>query len=50
MSDWQTQVDKFLGDYDGLTRERYASGLAAFRAWYVQSYADEPNATLLTDD
>jgi site-specific recombinase XerD len=50
MSDWQTQVDKLLEDYEGITRERYAAGLAAFRAWYLQSYADEPDAALLTDD
>ena len=50
MSDWQTQVDKLPEDYEGITRERYASGLAAFRAWYLQSYSDEPDATLLTDD
>jgi site-specific recombinase XerD len=50
MSDWQTQVDKLLEDYEGITHERYAAGLASFRAWYVQSYSDEPDATLLTDD
>ena len=50
MSDWQTQADKLLGDYEGITRERHAAGLAAFRAWYLQSYADEPDAALLTDD
>jgi len=50
MSDWQTQVDKLLADYEGITHERYATGLAAFRAWYLQSYPDEPDAALLTDD
>jgi len=50
MSDWQTQVDKLLEDYEGITHERHATGLAAFRAWYLQSYADEPDAALLTDD
>jgi hypothetical protein len=50
MSDWQTQVDKLPEDYEGITRERYAAGLAAFRAWYVPSYSDEPDVTLLTDD
>ena len=50
MSDWQTQVDKLPEDYEGITRERYASGLAAFRAWYLQSYTDEPDAAHLTDD
>jgi len=50
MSDWQTQVDKLLEDYEGITHERYAVGLASFRAWYLQSYSDEPDATLLTDD
>ena len=39
MSDWQTQVDKLLEDYEGITRERYTAGLASFRAWYLQSYA-----------
>ena len=50
MSDWQTQLDKLLEDDEGITRERYAAGLAAFRAWYLQSYSDEPDAALLTDD
>jgi hypothetical protein len=50
MSDWQTQVDKLLEVYEGITHERYATGLASFRAWYRQSYADEPDAALLTDD
>ena len=50
MCDWQTQVDKLPEDFEGITCERYASGLAAFRAWYLQSYSDEPDATLLTDD
>ena len=50
MSDWQTQVDKLLEDYEGITRERYTTGLASFRAWYLQSYSDEPDAALLTDD
>ena len=50
MCDWQTQVDKLLEDYEGITRERYTTGLASFRAWYLQSYCDEPDAALLTDD
>jgi len=50
MSDWQTQIDKLLEDYEGITHERYAAGLAAFRAWYLQNYADGPDAPLLTDD
>ena len=50
MSNWQTQVDKLLEDYEGITRERYAAGLASFCAWYVQGYSDEPDAVLLTDD
>jgi site-specific recombinase XerD len=50
MSNWQTQVDKLLEDYEGITHERYATGLASFRAWYLQSYPDEPDAALLTDD
>ena len=50
MSDWQTQVDKLLEDYEGITRERYAASLAAFRAWYLQSHIDEPDAALLTDN
>ena len=50
MSQWQTQVDKLLADYEGITRERYAAGLASFHCWYVQSYPDEPNAALLTDE
>lgn len=50
MSDWQTQVDKLLEGYEGITHERYATGLAAFRAWYLQSYPEELDAALLTDD
>jgi hypothetical protein len=51
MSDWQTQVDKLLADnYEGITYERYAAGLTSFRTWYLQSYNDEPDAQLFTDD
>jgi hypothetical protein len=50
MSNWLAQVDKRLEDYEGITHERYATGLAAFRASYLQSYPDEPDAALLTDD
>jgi site-specific recombinase XerD len=50
MSDWQTQIDKLLENYEGITRERYAAGLTSFRSWYLQSYSDEPDAALLTDD
>ena len=50
MSNWQTQVDKLLADYEGITDERYAAGLASFHRWYVQSYPDEPDAALLTDE
>ena len=50
MCDWQTQIDKLLEEYEGITGERYAAGLAVFRGWYLQSYADEPDAALLTDD
>jgi hypothetical protein len=38
VSDWQTQVYELLADYEGITRERYAAGLASFRAWYAQNY------------
>ena len=50
MSDWQTQVDKLLEEYEGITGERYAAGLAAFRTWHLQSFRDEPDAALLTDN
>ena len=50
MRDLQTQVGKLLEDYEGITHERYAAGLASFRAWYRQSYADEPDAAVPTDD
>jgi hypothetical protein len=50
MCDWQTQVEKLLENYEGITREHYTTGLASFRVWYLQSYSDEPDATLLTDD
>ena len=50
MSDWQTQVDELLADYEGITRERYAAGLASFRAWYAQNYPNDPDVSLLTDD
>ena len=37
MSNWQTQVDKLLADYQCITSERYAAGLAAFRIWYCKA-------------
>ena len=49
MSDWQTQVDELLADYEGITRERYTAGQASFRAWYAQNYPDDPNVSLLTN-
>jgi hypothetical protein len=50
VSDWQTQVDELLADYEGITRERYTAGQASFRAWYAQNYPDDPNVSLLIDD
>ncbi len=32
------------------TRQTYARALADFHAWYVQTYGEEPDATLLTDE
>ncbi len=32
------------------TRQTYAHALADFRAWFVQTYGEEPDATLLTDE
>ncbi len=32
------------------TRQTYAHALTDFRAWYVQTYGEEPDATLLTDE
>ncbi len=32
------------------TRQTYAHALADFRTWYVQTYGEEPDATLLTDE
>ena len=30
--DWQTQVDAFLANYEGITLRRYRDSLAAFQA------------------
>ena len=32
------------------TRRTYARALADFHPWYVQTYGEEPDATLLTDE
>jgi len=32
------------------TRQTYTHALADFHAWYVQTYGEEPDATLLTDE
>ncbi len=48
--DWETQVGAFLADYEGITHRRYRDSLAAFQAWYVQSYDATPDAKLLTDE
>ena len=48
--DWQTQVDAFLAQYEGITHRRYRDSLAAFQSWYVQSYNAAPDAKLLTDE
>ena len=47
---WAAQTASVLADYEGITHTRYAAALAAFAAWYAQSYNDEPDATLLTDE
>lgn len=45
---WAEAVAEYLAEYEGLTRQRYAESLAAFCDWYVQRYAEEPDAALLT--
>ena len=47
---WQSQVDAFLANYEGITHRRYRDSLAAFRVWYRQSYNAAPDAKLLTDE
>jgi len=48
--DWQTQVDAFLANYEGITHRRYRDSLAAFQVWYAQSYNAAPDARLLSDE
>lgn len=45
---WAEAVTEYLAEYEGLTRQRYAESLDAFRDWYLQCYAEEPDAALLT--
>jgi hypothetical protein len=48
---FQDQTHAFIETQDSdYSRQRYAAALAEFMAWYANSYADEPDAALLTDE
>ncbi len=48
---WPQQVKAYLNSLDAhSTREVYNRALRDFRTWYVQTYGEEPDATLLTDE
>ena len=47
---WQSQVDAFLANYEGITHRRYRGLVAAFQVWYAESYTATPDAKLLTDE
>ncbi len=48
---FQEQVHAYLQSLNtNRTREAYARALADFHTWYVQTYGEEPDATLLTDE
>jgi integrase/recombinase XerC len=49
VSAWSEQVERFLEAYEGATVARYAASLRSFEEWYRQSYAEAPDAKLLTD-
>jgi site-specific recombinase XerD len=49
-STWQTQVGAFLANHEDITRRRYQDSLAAFCVWYAQTYDEEPDARMLTDE
>lgn len=46
--DWQTQTEAFLRTLTAGTRRQYALALQDFAEWYKQTYAAEPEPTLLT--
>ena len=50
MTPWATQTAEFLATYEGHTRDHYTAALAAFATWYQESFAEEPDARLLTDE
>lgn len=47
---WDEQAETFLASYSGVTRARYGAALVAFQVWYGQSYSEEPDARLLTNE
>jgi hypothetical protein len=48
---FQDQIHAFIETQDSdYTRQRYAAALSEFMTWYANSYVDEPNAALLTDE
>ncbi len=50
MADWTTQVAAYLAEYEGLTRQRYATALVLFHTWYQTTYSAAPDAALLTSE
>ena len=48
---FRDQIAAFLATcHSERTRSRYAAVLEEFRRWYVDTYAEQPDATLLTDE
>jgi hypothetical protein len=50
MGNCQAQLDQLLVDHEGIARERCTAGLTSFHRRHVQSYPDEPDVVLLTDE
>jgi hypothetical protein len=45
------QISSFLQTVNtAVTRQAYQRGLAQFHNWYLSSYDEEPDATLLTEE
>lgn len=48
---FRDQIHAFIEtQHSDYTRQRYTAALAEFMTWYANSYADEPDAALLTDE
>ena len=50
MNDWNRITQTYLATLRSATAKQYRAALDDFAAWYVQSYGEQPDPALLTDE